>query len=167
MDVVRSVLNNLGFDLTIFLSQIALFYILHILLKPILYKPMEQARAERQKVTQDRVDEAERVNSQALELKRQYEQSLRQTQKEALAITQRAQEQVELQRQQALDSARAEAVKIISKTRDELANEQEIAEQELQEQVPALALALACKLAGSVTDGEVSKELVARLQEVG
>ena len=167
MDVVRSVLNNLGFDCTIFLSQLVLFYVLHLLLKPILYKPMAKARAERKKVTQDRVDEAERINSQALELKKQYEQSISQTQKEVLAITQQAQESVDAHRQEVLDKARAQAASIIDKTRSELEAEQVKAERELQEKVPALAGALVRKLATVMTDGEVGERFIKRLQEVG
>lgn len=164
MDIVRSVLNNLGFDAAVFLAQLALFYTLHMLLTPLLYRPLERAFKKRDSLTDGRVKEAQRYKDQAAKLKAVYEQAIRETQKQTLEITQTAQKEAEAARQKVLDTARSEANAIIEKTRAEMAGERLEAQKALEYEVPGLAKAVACKLAQAFTAGEVGEQFVKRLR---
>lgn len=166
MDIVRSVLNNLGFDAAVFLAQLALFYTLHLLLTPLLYRPLEKAFKQRASLTDERVREAQRFKDQAAKLKDVYEQAIRETQKTTLEITQTAQKEAEASRQKVLDTARSEANAIIEKTRTEMANERSEARKALEAEVPALAKAVACKLAQAFTGGEIGEQFVKRLRSL-
>lgn len=166
MDIVRSVLNNLGFDATVFLAQLALFYTLHLLLTPLLYRPLEKAFKQRHSLTDKRVKEAQHYKNLAAELKSVYEQAIRETQKETLEITQSAHKEAEAARQKVLDDARSEANAIIEKTRAEMAHDRQEARKALEAEVPALAKAVACKLAAAFTNGEVGEQFVRRLRSL-
>ena len=166
MDIVRSVLNNLGFDAAVFLAQLALFYTLHLLLTPLLYRPLERAFKQRASLTDGRVKEAQHFKDKAAELKAIYEQVIRETQKETLEITQTAQKEAEAARQAVLDTARSEANAIIEKTRAEMASERREAKKVLEAEVPALAKAVACKLAEAFTGGEIGEHFVKRLRSL-
>lgn len=166
MDIVRSVLDNLHFDAAVFFAQLALFYTLHLLLTPILYKPLAKAQRERSALTSERIDEAERINAQALKLKNQYEQAIRQTQKEALAITQTARQKADADRQAVLDAARNEANEIIKKARADMAKERQDAQKELTAELPSLAQAVAVKIAKALISGEVSERYIKRMRGV-
>ncbi|MBQ7568124.1 hypothetical protein IJT17_04890 [bacterium] len=167
MDIVRSVLNNLGFDAAVFLAQLALFYAMHLLLKPILYRPLENAFKQRASMTDDRVSEAQRFKDKAAALKAQYEQAIRETQSETLAITQAATKEAEAARQAELETARNTANGIIEKTRAELVQERREAQQTLEAEVPTLARAVAVKLAQAFTSGEIGEKFIKRVRGLG
>ncbi len=159
MEVVRSVLSNLGFDPAIFLSQLALFYILHILLSAILYQPMEKARSDREAVTSERVAEAERLNSQAMELKRSYEERIGKAKQDALAITQKARREAESARLKRLEAARDEANKVIETTRATLAEERQVARLKLKADIPVLSTQVAKKIINLSVEPEMAEHL--------
>ena len=166
MDIIRSVLDNLGFDAAVFCSQLVLFYILHLLLTPLIYKPLEKVRRERESLTDERVREAQQFKNKAAKLKAQYEQAIHETQNATLAITQKAHQEAEASRQAVLDAARNEANSIIADTRAEMAKDRRLARQTLEAEVPALAKAVACKLAQAFTSGEVGEQFLKRLRSI-
>lgn len=165
MEIILSVLNGLGFDPVVFVSQLVLFYVMHSLLKPILYRPLEQARLEREALTSGRIEEAELLNNRALELKAHYEAELRATHKEAAGIVAAARKAAEEQRTQVLDSAREQAEKFVQEKQAEVAAEKQLAQVQLQATVPELGRLTALKLANSLLSGEHRERVAKQLKE--
>lgn len=165
MEIVRSVLDSLGFDPVIFASQIVLFYAMHLVLTPVLYRPMEKARNDRDALTLGRVHDADRINREALALKARYEAEIRQARQAAQAGVDRARAEAEAARVTRLEAARAEADAVIRAAHEEIAGERSRAEGELQARVPDLSLAVASRLVETLATDAQRERVVARLRE--
>lgn len=166
MEIIGSVLDNLGFDAAVFVSQLALFYILHLALTPLIYQPLNKVQKERDALTDDKIREAQRLLTEAPVWKARYEQAMSEAHKEAQAITQSAVAKAESERIDVLNEARQEAYTIISDTRAAVAKERREALQALKDEVPSLAKAVACKIAEKCTSGDIRDQFLKRLRSV-
>lgn len=166
MEIVRTVLGELHFDSTIFFTQLALFYIMHLLLKPILYTPLEKSRDERDALTGGRIDEAERINNQALEIKQSCEETLRKARQEALERVQEAGRTADAERVKKLEAARAEAEGLINAAQQQVKDEKLAAEKELTGNLPILAHNVAERLFVGLATGDARTKAIKRLKEV-
>lgn len=165
MEIVRSVLDSLGFDPPIFLAQIVLFYCMHLVLTPLLYRPLERARNERDGLTMGRVHEAERINREALALKARYEAEIRQARQAAALLVQQAKAEAEEARMTRMDQARTESEAVIRAAQAEISAERTRAEAELQGQVQDLSLAVASRLVETMASDAQRSRVVERLRE--
>jgi F-type H+-transporting ATPase subunit b len=156
MEIIHSVLHSLGFDPVVFGSQVLLFYVMHLLLQGVLYRPLEQSRNRRDALTMGRVEEAERINRQALALKENYEDEIRQARQAAQAAVQQARSQAEAARVARLAAARAEAESLGERTR---------AEAELDQRVPELSMAVAGRLVETMAGPAQRERVLERLRE--
>lgn len=167
MEIIGSVLDNLGFDAAVFVSQMVLFYILHLALTPLIYQPLNKVQKERDSLTDEKIRDAQRLIEEIPQWKAQYEQAMSEAHKEAQTITQAAINKAENERLDVLDVARKKSYSIISDTRAAVAKERCDAEQALKAEVPALAKAVACKIAEQCTSGEIRDQFLKRLRSVG
>jgi F-type H+-transporting ATPase subunit b len=165
MEIIRSVLHNLGFDPVVFGSQVFLFYVMHLLLQRILYRPLEQSRNQREALTMGRVEEAERINQQALALKENYEDEIRRARQAAQAAVQQARSQAEADRVARLAAARAEAEALLRTAQDEILDERTRAEAELNQQVTELSMAVAGRLVETMAGPAQRERVLKRLRE--
>lgn len=165
MDIVRSVLGALYFDPVVFLSQLVLFYVMHLLLTPILYKPLQRVRVEREALTGGKVKEAERLNALALELKAKYESGLKAAKSKAVATVAAARQEAEAARMTRLEEARTAAEAVIDKAQREVARERAEALASLQKEVPKMAVATALRLLGSTCSEEHNARVARRIRE--
>lgn len=165
MEIVLSIMNQLGFDPAVFACIAAIFYAMHLALKAIIYKPIQKARASRDLLTSGRVDEAERMNKEALELKARYEAEIKAARKGAQERVNEARREAEAERVKRLDVARAEAEAIISQSHDNVVKEAAAAKSELEVAVPALAQSIAIKLVRSLLSEDRRAEVEARIKE--
>ncbi len=163
MEIIHSVLQSLGFDPVSFGLQVLLFYGMHLLLTPILYRPLERSRNERDALTVGRVREADQVNREALTLKARYEEEIRQARQAAQALVQQARSEAEVARMARLDEARSQAEALRQAAHQEIAAERAGAEAALGGQVAGLSLAVASRLvrdlAGEAQHGRVLERL--------
>lgn len=165
MEIIHSVLHNLGFDPVVFGSQVLLFYVMHLLLQGVLYRPLEQSRNRRDALTMGRVEEAERINRQALALKENYEDEIRQARQAAQAAVQQARSQAEAARVARLAAARAEAESLVRAAHDEILGERTRAEAELDQRVPELSMAVAGRLVETMAGPAQRERVLGRLRE--
>lgn len=165
MEIISSVLNSLGFDPVIFGSQIVLFYVMHLVLTPILYRPLEKVRNERDALTLGKIHEAERINNEALALKARYEAEIRTARQAAQATVSAAKAEAEAARMARLESARAESEAVIQAAQQEIANERARAEAELQGKVGDLSLAVASRLVETSASEAQRARITTRLRE--
>ena len=167
MEIIGSVLNNLGFDATVFVSQLVLFYILHLALTPLIYQPLNKVQKERDSLTDEKVREAQQLLAKVPGLKAQYEQAMSDAHKEAQTLNQAAVARAENERLDVLNEARQKSYTIISETRAAVAKERRDALQALKDEVPALAKKVACKIAEECTSGDIRDQFLKRLRSVG
>jgi F-type H+-transporting ATPase subunit b len=165
MEIIHSVLNSLGFDPVVFGSQVFLFYLMHLLLKVILYRPLEESRNRRDALTMGRVEEAEQINRQALALKENYEDEIRRARQAAQAAVQQARSQAEADRVARLAAARAEAESLVRTAHDEILGERTRAEAELDQQVAELSMAVAGRLVETMAGPAQRARVLERLRE--
>ncbi|NMA26143.1 MAG: ATP synthase F0 subunit B [Burkholderiales bacterium] len=165
MEIIHSVLHSLGFDPVVFGSQVLLFYVMHLLLQRILYRPLEHSRDQREALTMGRVDEAERINQQALALKENYEDEIRRARQAAQAAVQQARSQAEADRVARLAAARAEAEALLRTAKEEILGERTRAEAELNQQVAELSMAVAGRLVETMAGPAQRERVLKRLRE--
>lgn len=165
MEIVLSIMNQLGFDPAVFASVVAIFYVMHLALKAIIYKPIQKARAKRDLLTSGKVEEAERMNKEALELKSRYDAEIKSCRKAAQERVNEARREAEAERMKRLELARAEAEVIINQSHDDVAKDTATAKSELEITVPALAQSIAVKIARGLLSEDKRAAVEARIKE--
>ncbi len=165
MEIVLSIMNQLGFDPAVFASVVVIFYAMHLALKAIIYKPIQKARASRERLTSGKIEEAERMNKEALELKSRYETEIKACRKAAQERVSEARREAEAERMKRLELARAEAETIINQSHDDVAKDAATAESELEITVPALAQLIAVKIARGLLSEDKRAAVEARIKE--
>lgn len=165
MEVISSVLHSLGFDPVVFGSQLVLFYVMHLVLTPILYRPLEKVRNERDALTLGKIHEAERINDEALALKSRYEAEIRAARQAAQATVSGAKAEAEAARMERLEAARTESEAVIQAAHQEIADERARAETELQGKVGGLSLAVASRLVETSASAAQRERITTRLRE--
>ncbi|MGM9991496.1 MAG: ATP synthase F0 subunit B [Candidatus Bruticola sp.] len=153
MDIILALLKNMGSEPLMIGVQVCLFYVFHILMSQILYKPMLAARRERKAQTADKVSEAWGLNEKTIKAKTEYEEKVRLARKKALEQVQAAQKEADAIRQERLTKAKAESEAIIEKAKAEIKDERLRAEAELDSAVAALASQAAMRILSGLTSG--------------
>lgn len=160
MNVVWTVLEGLGFELTTFLSQVTLFFVLHGTLNFLVYQPIMDIRNLRDRKIATGLATAEAAAAEARSLKSEYEEKVRNARAEGQIAILKATEEAEAQRKERVDRARAEAAKILQAARDEADAILAKAEETLDVQSEAVAKAIATRLLNSSL-GKVDGEAIA------
>ncbi|MBQ7502937.1 ATP synthase F0 subunit B [bacterium] len=163
MDGVIGTLSLLNSEPLMILVQVLLFYVFHLLMCQIFYKPLAKVRAERAAVTSDKVAKAKAVNERTLKIKSEYEEAVSNARRAAVQKLQEAQRQAESMRQERLESAKKEAAQILQQAKANVAAEREKAKNELDAAVSRLALEMAQRVLSGVMGGEERDRAVKKL----
>lgn len=153
MDIILALLKNMGSEPLMIVVQVFLFYVFHLLMSQILYKPMLAARRERKAQTADKVSQAQELNEITIKAKTEYEEKVRLARKKALERVQTAQKEAEDLRQERLTKAKAESETIIEKAKASVKEERCRAEAELDSAVSKLASEAAWRILSGLTSG--------------
>ena len=154
MDIILALLKNMGSEPLMIVVQVFLFYVFHLLMSQILYKPMLAARRERKAQTADKVSQAQELNEITIKAKTEYEEKVRLARKKALERVQAAQKEAEDLRQERLTKAKAESETIIEKAKASVKEERCRAEAELDSAaVSKLASEAAWRILSGLTSG--------------
>lgn len=165
MDTIVDLMGKLSSAPVVVLAQILLFYVFHLTMSQILYKPLLQARRERRAVTTDKVAQAQALNEATLKLKEEYEERMRQARREALSQVSSAQREAAAARQEQLDRAKAQAEAIINQAKADVESQSKTAQAELEGIAPQLALSIARRILGGMTSGEQRERVQKLLRE--
>jgi len=152
------------------LFQIINFLVMALILTRFFFKPVVRILDERSKKVTSALDEAQRREQEAAEIRAQYEKKLTETQEQVLVMKQQAQESVDEARQRALDETRAEILKMREKTERELGEARHQAIVEHQHELGALVTTLSGQLVqetgGAAFQKASMEDFVARLMEM-
>ncbi|MGN0481307.1 MAG: F0F1 ATP synthase subunit B [Lachnospiraceae bacterium] len=143
-------------------------FILFILLSYILFNPVRNMLKKRQdKITSDRESAiADKESAQALKL--QYEEKLRDIDKEADVILGEARKKALQRAESIVNEAKEEAAKIIQHANQEAELEKKRVADEVKQEMITVASAMAAKVVAGSIDAKVSDELIEQtLNEMG
>ncbi|MFA7480246.1 MAG: ATP synthase F0 subunit B [Vulcanimicrobiota bacterium] len=163
MDVVLKVLSSLDFDLTTFLCQGALFFVLHFSLNFLVYQPIMEIRNLRDKKISGSLAAAEDAAAEARRLKSDYEEKVRAARAEGQLALQKATDEAEAERKSRVEEARAEAARVLQAARDEANAALAEAEQTLEAQSTEVARAIAARLLTASLGSSEGQEIAARM----
>ena len=154
------ILNALGIDPKMLVTQIVGFIILVLLLKRFLYAPLFSVIDQRQadiKATYDQLD-ADRAAMERT--RREYEERLAGIENEARERIQAAIKEAQALRDGIVTDARQQAETIVQRGRNESERERQKAFLEMRQEIVHLAVAAAGKLVGDSLDGPRQSKLV-------
>ena len=137
--------------------------ILFVLLRIFLFKPVLGMIEKRKGIIQNSLNEADEKNAAAGELKKQYENSLKDAKQESFQIVSEAKDRAQVQYNQIIDKANADASQIVKQ-----ANAAAEADRDKILKDAQAELAAASKLLGTTVDAKANKEMLdAFLAEAG
>jgi F-type H+-transporting ATPase subunit b len=142
--------------------------ILYFVLRKILFKRVTGFMENRTNSIQNAIENADKSKSEALQLRQQYEEQLRNARDEADKILSDARTRANKEYDTLINSAKADAEGILSRAREEIEREREQMVKDIRGQVTGLALTVASKVLEANMDNEKNKALAEKfINEVG
>ena len=142
--------------------------LLLVLLRVFLFKPVLGMIEKRKNIIQTSLSEADEKNAAAGELKKQYENSLKDAKQESFQIVSEAKDRAQVQYNQIIEKANADASQIVKQANAAAEADREKILKDAQAELAEVALAAASKLLGTTVDAKTNKELLdAFLAEAG
>lgn len=163
MEVIWSVLQNLGFETTTFFCQVGLFFFLHFTLNFLVYQPIIEARNARDGKIAGNLAVAEAATEAARKLKEEYEEKVRDARSGGQSGLAKVTEEAEVARKARVDKAREQASQILAEAQAEAQAAREKAAATVTEQSEAVAKAIASRLISSSLDTKDSEPLLAKV----
>lgn len=145
--------------------QIFNFLILLYLLKKLVFNDLMKALEERRRKIEHDLDEADRLNAEAQDLKQEYEDKLRQARQMAQEAVQKAAQEGERLKSSLVDEGRAEARRLVESGRQEVSSERERIFGELEAHVADRAVDVAGKALKDLLDGPTQARMVTLVAE--
>lgn len=142
------------------IAQMINFLLLVAILGKFAYKPIMKAMADRQARIAQSMEDAENERASAAELKREYEEQLRQARTQAQAIVDKAMKLAEQTKDEILEEARTEHARLLKAAQAEIAREREQALAEMRNEVVSLSMAAATKIIEQNLDEKANAKLV-------
>ena len=158
-------INGLGINLPVLITQVVTFIILLVILRFVAYKPLMRMLDERSKRVKESMDQAESVKEQSAhaeeEVKKQLAEASRQGQ-ERIAKAVQSGEEV---KQKAQEDARQEAEVLITRARSEIQRERDDAIGSVRREFADLTIMAAGKVIDRSLDKEQHRELIDKVLE--
>ncbi len=153
-------MEALGISPNLLITQIVNFVILLVLLRLLLYKPIQNMLGARKQKIQESLEYAERVKRDAAEQQKEFERKLEETRRETQAAAQAAQQVGEKEREAILAQAREDAQKIVAQAKEQIEFERKQMMADLHDDVVRLSLLAAQKVIGQALDDRAHRQLV-------
>jgi len=162
--------NIININWSTLLFQIINFLVMVLILTRFFFKPVVRILDERSRKVTTAMDEAQRREQEAVEIRTQYEKKLAETQEQVLVMKQQAQGAVDEARLRVLDETRAEILKMREKTEHELGEARHQAIVEHQHELGTLVMTLSGQLVqetgGAAFQKASMEDFVTRLMEM-
>lgn len=152
--------NPLSFDFWTFLFQAINVLIVMFVLYKFLWGPLSKIINEREQFVEDSLARAAAAKEEAEQLLARYQEQLRQAEREAQSVVERATQAGEQARQRIMAEAEQEAEKMLERARVEIARERERALAQIREEVAGLVLLATHKVVGRSLTHEDHKALI-------
>ncbi len=153
-------MEALGISPNLLITQIINFIILLVVLRMLLYKPIQDMLASRKQKIQESLEYADRVKKEAAEQQKEFERKLEETRRETQAAAQAAAQVGEKEREAILAQAREEARKLVEQAKGQIEYERRQMMADLHDEVVRLSLMAAQKVIGQSLDDSAHRKLV-------
>lgn len=141
------------------LLAIAIFF-LFLALSYLLFNPVRQMLAERKLKIQTELDDAAADKTDAAALKAEYEEKLKNVDKEAEAILSEARQKALRNEAKIVEDAKEEAARIIARANEEALLEKKRVVDEMKQEMISVAAAMAAKVITANIDVNIQNQLV-------
>ena len=143
-------------------------FVMFTLLSYLLFEPVRKAlEARRQRVADDQ-DSAKKAKEEAAVYKQEYEQKLKEIDKEAQLILSEAQKKAKKNEAQIVADAKAEAARIIERANNEIELEKKHALDDMKQEMISIASLMAGKVVTASIDTKIQDSLIEEtLKEMG
>jgi F-type H+-transporting ATPase subunit b len=155
-------MEALGINAGYLVSQIANLFILLVLLRIFLFKPVLQMLDQRAAKIRQAALDAESASQRAAQSEAEYQKRIEQAQQEARTILDQASEEGKRLREQALTDARQEAQELLGRARKEIELERRQASRADRAQLADLVVAAASRVIGQTLDKQSHRQLIER-----
>lgn len=150
----------MSLDIPTFVFTIINLFVLYIILKKVLFKPVTEFMEKRANSIKESIDAAERDKAEALELKAKYEEELKKAGEQAEKIIKEANKKAQVEYENIIKAAKIEAENIRLKLTEEIEIERNKMIKEMKNQVVSLALEAATKVMEANMNTEANNRLV-------
>jgi len=162
---LEGIVEGLGINVPVLLTQIVTFVILLIILRLVAYKPLMRILDERSTKVKDSMDQVESIKEQADRTEEEVKKQLETAGKEGQEVITRAMQTGEEARQKAQEEARQEAEAVIDKARLEIQRQRDEAIDELRKEFADLTVEAAGKVIERSLDKEAHRQLIDKVLE--
>jgi len=151
-----------------FFIQLLNTFILYLILKKLLFKPVTEFMANREKEIADSIQRAEDMNEEALKLKSEYMEKLKVAEEEGREIIREASKKAEERAAEIIKGAEKEAKEIKERALLDIAREKEKAINDLKDEIASIAMLAASKVIEKNLDDNAHRDFVRSfIDEVG
>jgi F-type H+-transporting ATPase subunit b len=151
------------FNIWTFLFQVINFLVLLFILKRILYKPIREIIEKRRSLIRQRIEEAEKIKKEAMELKENYQHDMDGLHELKSRMIEKMNEEVEQDRNKLMGRAEEEAARVIEKEKAVFDTEKARHEAELKDKAIEAVTLFATNLLKGVSDEDLHKAIYEKL----
>jgi F-type H+-transporting ATPase subunit b len=162
---LEAIVEGLGINIPVFLTQVVTFVILLLILRFVAYKPIMRMLDERSKRIRESMDQAEALKEQSARAEEQVKKQLEEASREGQERLARAVKAGEDVRQRAQEDAKKEAESLLSRARAEIQRERDDAISEVRREFADLTVLAAGKVIEKSLDKEEHRDLINKVLE--
>ena len=158
-------IDGLGINWPVLITQVVTFIILLVILRFVAYKPLMRMLDERSRRVKESMDQAEAVKEQSAHAEEEVKKQLLEASREGQERIARAVKAGEDMKQKAQEEAKQEAEALISRARGEIQRERDDAIGEVRREFADLTVLAAGKVIDRTLDKEQHRELIDKVLE--
>ncbi len=156
----ETVLSSLGINGTLFIFQLINFALVALIVWFLILKPLTKKMAERQKMIDDSIDNAKKIETNLGMSERKYQEKIDQAKVDANKIIEKAQQESVLVAEAAKEKTRKEIEALVETARKNIKSERDESIREIKEQAATVIIAAAEKIIGSSLSVEKDNKII-------
>ena len=144
-----------------FLFQLVNFIILFLILKHFLFEPVTNFMQQRADRIANEIEDAEQKEKEATELKKKYQQKIKDAKEEAQQIIEEGKRRGREREKEIVSEAEDKADRKLARAEEEISRAKDKAREELKEEVSELTLLLSKKALQKIVDQDMQEQSIA------
>ncbi len=147
-------------DIRLLIFQVINFGVLFLLLRHFLFDPVSEFMQNRSQGIEEKIAEAEKREKEAVKLKEEYEQRLREAKEQAQEIVESSKQRGKERKEEIISDARAEADRRIKQAEEEIARAKQQAVKDFKDEMTAISTQMARQLLEKSINRKLQKETI-------
>lgn len=154
------VLASLGINGTLFVAQLINFTLVALILWFLILKPLTKKMSERQKMIDDSIDNAKKIQDNLNKSEKEYQNRIDQAKVESNKLLEKAANESEVMVEEAKTNAKIEIERLVSQARDSIKAEKETMQVQLKEETANFVVLALEKILGEKVNDTSDKKLI-------